>query len=151
MTSYEPSTPTSAPRDDLAEHWWQALQRKEFLVQRSTGTGRFQFYPRARAVGTLRDDLEWVPAVGGGTVYSFTVVNWSANPEFAADCPYTLALVDLDEGVRITTRIVDAEPESLRCGTRVQLVYRPTPDGSVLPYVIPTLERKERSTRDRLF
>jgi uncharacterized OB-fold protein len=140
MTGIDPAAPADAPRDDLSEHWWEALQRQEFLLQRSTSTGRFHFYPRTRAVGTLRDDLEWVPAAGGGTVYSFTVVNWSANPEFAADCPYTLALVDLDEGVRITTRIIDAEPGSLRCGIRVQLAYRAARDGSILPYVTPTIE-----------
>lgn len=121
--------------------WYEAARQGRLLIQRSKGTGVHVWYPRRLAPGTLEDDLEWVEASGYGTLYSFSVVHRTPNAEFADDVPYVLGLVDLDEGVRLTTRIVDADPEALTIGTRVEVVLRPVGDDLAAAYFTPTADR----------
>ena len=103
--------------------WYDAARRGVLLIQRSAGSGAFVWYPRALAPGTLADDLEWVEATGTGTLYSFSVVYRTPNAEFADETPYVLALVDLVEGVRLTTRIVGVDLDDLVCGLPVRVLF----------------------------
>ncbi|WP_281686387.1 Zn-ribbon domain-containing OB-fold protein [Pseudomonas citronellolis] len=74
------------------------LAQGRFMLQRSRATGRYVFYPRNLVPGSGETDLEWVPASGLGTLYAITV-----NRARGGD--YNVALVDLDEGVRMMSRI----------------------------------------------
>ena len=74
------------------------LEAGRFMIQRSRSTGRYVFYPRIAVPGTGETDLEWVPASGGGTVYAITVNR-------SREGAYNLALIDLDEGPRMMSRI----------------------------------------------
>lgn len=119
--------------DQLSEQWFEAAARGTFLIQRRLHDGGYQWYPRAHALGTLDDQVEWVEASGRGVVHTFTVVHRTANQEFAEETPYVLAVVELDEGPRVTTRIVGADPNDVRCDQRVRVTFRPAGD-VVLPY-----------------
>ena len=74
------------------------LAQGRFMLQRSRATGRYVFYPRNLVPGSGETDLEWMPASGLGTLYAITV-----NRARGGD--YNVALVDLDEGVRMMSRI----------------------------------------------
>ena len=87
------------------------LREGRFMIQRSRSTGRHVFYPRVAAPGTGETDLDWVEAGGGGTVYAITVNR-------AREGSYNVALVDLDEGPRLMTRIDGVE--TVPIGTRVR-------------------------------
>jgi uncharacterized OB-fold protein len=87
------------------------LTEGRFMLQRVISTGETVFFPRVAQPGTGRCDLEWVEAAGTGALYSFTVIR---NKPPAAD--YVIALVDLAEGVRMMTRIVDCDPATLSIG-----------------------------------
>jgi hypothetical protein len=81
------------------------------------------FYPRSVCPICLSSRLAWQTARGLATVYAVTVVHRPPHPS-AGDAPYTVALVDVDEGFRMLTRIVDANPDDVRVGQRVRLVFR---------------------------
>jgi uncharacterized OB-fold protein len=87
------------------------LRAGRFMIQRSRSSGRYVFYPRIAIPGTGERDLEWVPASGGGTVYAITVNR-------TREGSYNLALVDLDEGPRMMSRIDGVE--SVAIGSRVR-------------------------------
>ena len=87
------------------------LREGRFMIQRSRSTGRHVFYPRVAVPGTGEQDLDWVEASGGGTVYAITV---NRGREGSSN----LALVDLDEGPRMMTRIEGVE--TVPIGTKVQ-------------------------------
>ena len=70
----------------------------------------------------------WREARGTGTIASYSVVVRAVNPELKDDAPYVIAFVDLDEGVRLFTNIVDAKPEEVRCGQRVQCRFEASMD-----------------------
>jgi len=86
--------------DPLSQPLWEAAGRHELLLQRCSACARHQHYPRPFCLACYSDDLKWVPASGQGSVYSRTTV-------MVADEPYTVALVDLVEGPRITTHLLD--------------------------------------------
>ena len=92
------------------------LREGRFMIQRSRGSQRHYFYPRVLEPGTGADDLEWVEAAGTGTVYSVTVVRTKPPAE-----PYDVALVDLDEGPRLMTRVEGLPADQVRIGQRVKV------------------------------
>lgn len=87
------------------------LREGRFMIQRSRSTGQHVFYPRVAFPGTGEADLEWVEASGDATVYAITVNR-------ARDGAYNLALVDLAEGPRMMSRVVDVETAPI--GTRLR-------------------------------
>ncbi len=92
------------------------LNDGKFMIQRSASTGVHVFYPRPFVPGTGEADLEWVAAKGTGTVYSTTVNRRS--PEKGGT--FNLALIDLDEGVRMLSRVVGIAPEDVQIGMTVR-------------------------------
>ena len=112
--------------DPDTEHFWKAAAEGRLDIQRCKSCSRHIFYPRAICPYCGALGPEWVTAVGSGEVYSYTVVH-RAPPEFADEAPYVIALVDLDEGVRMMTRLVDVDPKEVRVGLRVQVVFAGEP------------------------
>lgn len=87
-----------------------------FMIQRSRSSGAHVFYPRAIAPGTGADDLEWVEASGRGIVYSTTLVLPGRN---SAGETYNISLIDLAEGPRMMSRVVDIAPDAVHIGLAV--------------------------------
>ncbi len=98
------------------------LEQGRFMLQRSRSTGRFVFYPRILIPGTGERDLEWVEAGGGGTVYAITVNR-------TRDGSYNIALIDLDEGPRMMSRVDGVETVPIGARVRARIVQE---DGAPL-------------------
>ena len=92
------------------------LAEGRFMIQRSASTGKYVFYPRVIAPSTGEADLEWVEASGEGTVYATTLTRRRA--EQGGD--YNIALIDLDEGPRMMSRVVGVAPEAVTIGMKVR-------------------------------
>ena len=80
-------------------------------------------------------DLGWQDSSGRGTVYTFTTVVANPPTPFVPELPYTLVIVELDEGVRYLARWSEAQPPE--CGMAVEAVYEPRADGTLLPAFAP--------------
>jgi uncharacterized OB-fold protein len=91
------------------------LKQGQFMLQRSRSSQRCFFYPRVLEPQTGNTDLEWVQASGLGTVYSATVIR----PKPPAQ-PYNVALVDLDEGPRMMSRVEGIPADQVTIGLRVK-------------------------------
>lgn len=120
-------------KDATSEPWFDAVAEGRLLIQRDPVSGKYQFYPRARIVGHPDREPEWVEASGKGTLYSFTVVERTLHPQFRALAPFILAIVDLDEGVRMTSWIVDVPKDEVRCDMALKVVFREIHQGQMLP------------------
>lgn len=101
------------------------------MIQRSRSTGRHVFYPRIAVPGTGETDLEWVPASGGGIVYAITV-------NCSRDGSYNVALIDLDEGPRMMSRIETVETVPIGTRVRAQIIQE---DGAPLVVFHPEQSR----------
>jgi len=109
-----------APRADWETRgYWEGCGRGELVLQRCRACGIVQHKPRALCVSCLRDEIEPFVASGRGSVYSFTVTHQNQMPGFREACPYVLAWVELEEGVRIFTNIVGCDPAELRIAMAV--------------------------------
>ena len=94
----------------------EALANGEFRIQLCNGCSKHVFYPRAVCKYCGNPDLKWVVPSGKAVVYSTSVIR--QRPEKGPD--YNVALVDLEEGVRMLTRIVDIAPADVKIGMQVQ-------------------------------
>ena len=121
--------------DPTTETFWAACAQHRLIVQRCTSCGAHQHYPRPFCLTCDGCDMDWVSATGRGTIHALTVMRLPVIPELAP--PYQVALVDLEEGVRMLTNI---EGLTARIGDRVALMWRdregglpPLPVFAVIP------------------
>jgi len=119
--------------------FWDGTAEGRLLLPRCDDCQVFIWYPRPFCPSCVSTKVSWIPASGRGTVYSFTInrrgqADLSAYTEAGV---YVLAYVELDEGPRMMTNIVDCDPESVRIGQRVQVVFHDTGEGTALPRFRP--------------
>lgn len=104
----------------FGDEWWAAAAEGRLLVQRCGACGHHQHHPRPFCLACRRTDaLGFVEASGRGVLHSFTTVHRSPRDDLEA--PYTVALVDLDEGVRMLAWYLGDEPV---CDQAVQVSFR---------------------------
>jgi len=113
--------------------YWQALAECRLILKSCRDCGQPHFYPREACPSCYSDNLEWKEAKGEAQVYSFTICHRPAGPAFADDVPYVVAIVQLDEGPRMMTRI-DDDVRAVKIGCRVKVKFHDAGDGVVLPY-----------------
>ncbi|WP_240372055.1 Zn-ribbon domain-containing OB-fold protein [Brevibacterium zhoupengii] len=105
----------------LSQPFWDLANDGEFAIQNCVDCGHRQHYPRNICINCWSENLTWMTAAGTGTVWTFTVVEKPGHPAWAPDTPYVIALVELDEGPRAMTRIVDCPPAEVAVGMAVTL------------------------------
>lgn len=110
--------------DESTEPYWAATKEGKLLLKRCGACGRHHFYPRPFCPHCWSEDVDWVEASGRGSVYTFSVVRVNDLPPFGERVPYVTAIVDLDEGPRLMTNIVDCEPEDVSIGMPVEVTFR---------------------------
>lgn len=109
--------------DEENRPWWEALKRHELYLQKCRDCGAARYYPRAQCTQCLSPRTEWVKCSGRGKIYTFTVTYQNQAPGFRESLPYVMAYVELDEGAKMLTNIVDCSPEQVRIGMPVEVVY----------------------------
>jgi len=128
-----PAAPGLPPlADQFSQAYWDAASEGTLLIQRCRACRRYQFYPRGHCAACFAPDPEWAPASGRGRLHTYTVVHRTANAEFAADCPYVLAIIELDEGPRVTARII-GQTDDIACDQPVHAVFTPAGEAVVMP------------------
>jgi uncharacterized OB-fold protein len=123
--------------DEESKGYWEACRRHELVLQRCGDCGTLRHYPRALCPSCLSERIEWLRATGSGTVYTFTITHQNQAPGFRDALPYVLAYVELDEGVRLLTNIVDCAPDAVRIGMPVEVVFEDATPEIALPKFKP--------------
>ena len=132
------SRPAPLPHPSpLTQPFWDATAREELLLQRCEACGAHVFYPRHNCTECGSRSLTWVPARGTGTLFTYTVARRPTHPAFADRVPYLIAVVELDEGPRMTTNLVDCDPEEAAIGMRVEVAFGELQEGLRLPFFRP--------------
>jgi hypothetical protein len=117
-------TPESKP-------FWDATAEGKLLLPRCDACGTVIWYPRTSCPECMSMDVGWFEASGRGAIYSFTIVRRAGGPWRGA-IPYVLAYVELDEGPRVLTNVVETSPEDVAVGQAVEAVFHDTGEGSAL-------------------
>ncbi len=108
---------------------WEATRRGVLLLRRCDRCQVVIWYPRFFCPACGSTETSWVEASGNGVVYTYTVVRKSRREGYATAVPYVVASVELDEGPRIFTNIVDCDPDSVHIGLQVTLAIAATESG----------------------
>ncbi len=128
MTEMESVLPV---QDAVSAPWFEAAAKGKLLLQRDPKTGKAQMYPRGHVLGAPERAPEWFEASGRGRLHTYTVVKRSLHKQFAV--PFTLAIVELEEGPRLTSWIVDVPEDQLRCDMALKVVFREIHPGLTMP------------------
>jgi uncharacterized OB-fold protein len=115
--------------DPTTQPFWDAAAEGRLMLGLCRDTGRHFFPPRGVSPFTLSPHVELVPASGQGVLYSYTVMRTAA--------PYMPAMVELAEGPRIFTNLVDVEPGEVRIGMKLRVVFRAADGGPPVPMFSP--------------
>jgi uncharacterized protein len=127
--------PSPAVNPETAE-FWHATAEGRLLLRRCRDCGTVIWYPRTMCPECASVNTEWFEAAGRGRIYSYTV-NHRGEGAYSGLPPFVLAYVELDEGPRLMTNIVGADPADLAVGVPVEVVFHDTADGSALPRFQP--------------
>ena len=122
---------------ELTKPFWDATADRQFLIQRCQSCGEAIFYPRASCPVCGSLDLGWEPASGYATVFTYTIARRATHQAFAEAVPYVIAVVELEEGPRVTTNIVDCEPDAVTIDMPVELTFADEVDGVRIPLFRP--------------
>lgn len=98
------------------EAYWEAASNGELLIKHCASCGEHHYYPRVFCPHCHSEQVEWVKAAGTGRIYTYTVMRVGK--------PYAMAFVELDEGPRLMTNIVDCDFDTLHIGQQVQVVFK---------------------------
>jgi uncharacterized OB-fold protein len=112
------------------QSFWQGAAAGKFLLQKCTGCGKVQFFPRVACVDCF-GVLDWIEAKGTGKIHSFTLVRVPRNPAFKDETPIYYINVVLDEGVIVESRLVGNNKEKVKTGDRVKAVFEQTHDPAI--------------------
>ncbi len=132
---------TPSKPDPLVNNWarpfWDGTRENKLLIQKCLDCKKYIFYPRMACPFCFSDNIEWVEASGKATIYSFTVVESNAPSPFVPDMPYVIAVVILEEGVRMLSNIVECDPDVLQCDQAVEVTFVKRTDEFTMPMFKP--------------
>lgn len=114
-----------------------AAKERRLVVQRCSGCGELRFPPRELCSRCWSREAEWVPVSGRGEVFSFYWMHQIYHPGFAAEVPYAVVIVALDEGPHVLSNIVGCSREELRIGLPVEVTFEDASDEVTLPKFRP--------------
>ncbi|MFJ4962883.1 hypothetical protein EES43_16790 [Streptomyces sp. ADI96-02] len=121
---------TASARFDLPEPdaftrpYWDAAAEGRLLLRRCTACGRAHHYPREFCPHCWSEDVRWERASGRATLYTWSVVHRNDLPPFGERVPYVAAVVDLAEGPRMMTEVVECAHADLRIGMELEVAFR---------------------------
>jgi uncharacterized protein len=106
-----------------ADAFFDAAREGKLLIQKCSSCGKHQFYPRQMCIHCGDTGVEWVEASGKGTVHTFTVIHQQGMPGWREETPYVAAIVELEEGVRMTSNVVGCAPADVRIDVPVHVTF----------------------------
>jgi uncharacterized OB-fold protein/acyl dehydratase len=116
--------------------WWERVAEDGVLpIQRCTACGKLRHPPRPMCDACGSQDFDSVAASGKATVHTFTVIHYPQFPGY--EYPILSIIVDLEEGERMASTLVDCAPEDISIGMAVEMVIQEDEDGFKIPFFRP--------------
>ena len=143
VSTFASAKPVPIP-DELSAPFFDGAQRGQMMLLRCGACATFQSplpfigVPlRSRCVECFAGELTWVAASGNATLYSFAIIHQLYDEAFAADIPYNIAVVETDEGVRVTSQVVGCENHELAIGMELKVTFEHQSDIVPIPRFKP--------------
>lgn len=122
MAAASKSLPKPTPD---TQPFWDAVKRHQLSLPKCKACGQLHYFPRPFCPHCFSWDLEWVRCSGKGKLYSY-VINHRPAPGFEEEAPYVIAVVELDEGPRMLSNLIDIEPtpEAVQVDMPVEILFQ---------------------------
>lgn len=117
--------------------FWEGCRQGQLRLQYCEQCQHYQFYPRLYCMQCSAKTVQWRDVSGRGVVYSYTIIHLNKAPAFVNDTPYTVVIVQLEEGPRILSNIVDIALTDVRVDLPVTVVFDTINEQITLPRFRP--------------
>jgi uncharacterized OB-fold protein len=136
----EPAPPQrmEPPTSKVSTPFWEATREKRLVLQHCSACAKAIWFPRVLCPHCSGSDLRWRDATGRGTVYAVSVQYRPGSPQLKDRVPYAVALIDLDEGVRMMSNVIVDDAESVAVGDSVEAAWEALSDGRNLVVFQPS-------------
>jgi uncharacterized OB-fold protein len=131
--------PLPYPITPEARPYWEGARAGKLMIPKCGACGRAFMYPRVLCPFCSSREIAWIQASGRGRLYSFEIAHQILNKAFRVQTPLVLAMVELEEGPRLLTNLVNVEPSpaALTCDMPVEVVFETLTDEITLPMFQP--------------
>jgi uncharacterized OB-fold protein len=119
--------------EGFANDFYAWCKQRELRFQRCSHCGTWRHVPREMCAACGSWQWEWKRSTGHGTVFTWTTIARALHPAFQTDTPYAPVVIDMDEGVRLLSQMVDCPPDQLRIGMPVEVVFEDVTPEITLP------------------
>jgi len=113
--------------------YWDGCRNGELKLQRCDSCGGYQFFPRMMCCHCDGDSVTWTRVSGRGRVRSYTVVRRPVSKAYAAETPYIVALVELEEGPTLMSNVTGCDPDAITVGMPVEVTFEKWTDEISIP------------------
>jgi hypothetical protein len=119
--------------EGLAKEFYGFCRQRELRFQRCTDCGAWRHVPREMCPQCGSWQWEWARSNGCGTVFTWTTIARALHPAFQDDTPYAPIVIEMEEGVRLLSQVIDCAPDQLRIGMAVEVVFEDVTGEVTLP------------------
>lgn len=120
-----------------SQPFWDGCARGELLLQRCSQCGAYRHPPSSVCPECLSDACTWETASGLGSVYTYSIVRQALGKDWEGRVPYVVAVIELDEGPKILSDVVNVAPEEVTIDMPVVVVFDRIDEANVLPLFEP--------------
>jgi len=119
--------------------FWEGTKRHILLIQKCSKCDKYVFYPKTYCPYCFSDELDWVKASGRGKIYSYTIMMNNPVSSFVDDLPFVIAIIELEEEVRLLSHVVNCDLEKIVCEMEVEVVFEDINEEFTLPKFQPLI------------
>lgn len=133
--------------DGLAGEFYGWCKRHELRFQRCAGCRAWRHVPREMCAECGSPEWKWAKSRGRGTVFTWTVAARPMHPAFQGDAPAAQVVIEMKEGVRLLSEVIDCDPDQLEIGMPVQVDFEDVTPAVTLPKFRRAPARRRRTSR----
>ena len=135
----EPDRPLPQPITPESKPYWDGLKQGKLMLPTCGDCRLTFFYPRGVCPRCQSRSITWTQASGRGRLHAFGIGAQSFNKAFKVPPPYVLALIELEEGPRMMSNLVNvqADPKTVKCDMPVEVVFHKLTDDLTVPLFQP--------------
>jgi uncharacterized protein len=137
MNDKPKAAPIRPTINDVNRPFWDGCGRGQLLLQRCSHCARLRYPAAVVCPNCLAPEARWQPMSGRGQVFSFVIFHRAYHPAWEGKVPYTVALIELDEGPVMLSNVVGVDPAELAVGLPVAVAFETVDDSLAIPVFAP--------------
>ena len=122
---------------DGTRPYWEACKEHRLVLPKCRSCGEIYFFPNGFCPHCLSEDIEWIEATGKGKIHAYSVVERPPSPQFSEDVPYVVAMIELEEGPRMMSNVLEMSHEDIRIDMPVEVVFEDVTESVTIPQFRP--------------